>query len=415
MRPRRSTAAYGPGRQHLNPPPDRKPPKRPWTARTESESRSNKRAKRLPHGGSGEDDDGDDELAIIAQLEADAEAASRNSSAGRSPVPVGRAESQNARCGGDMEIDEGADGVAREPERDRELEQGREHESQPERQPEQDCKPERDAEPDTVHAPKQDRDPESSNEAGLGHEPKKDPTGQVPSDAVALGDQPKKDLAEQPPPADDLDTRVLPDVLPGTAADQANDEAQHNVEPMDGDPGENPEGGGHQDDDAASETSQLSGGFYQDLKSDLCIDMDNLVEILPLPGSGQEMHGVPESEMRDLRHTVMKWLAQDKDIRPASHFYYRLTNVYTEDKTSLQDLVGRDRTLVDIFVQLTARMPLEIFLAVLDCEEQSFLVRRLVNLEGLELVRDMLVDNENVVSLHPPHFEAQGAFFEMVS
>ncbi|KAK3694147.1 hypothetical protein B0T22DRAFT_62821 [Podospora appendiculata] len=123
------------------------------------------------------------------------------------------------------------------------------------------------------------------------------------------------------------------------------------------------------DSDAASVMSDLSGDFYQDFKSDLCIDITSL-RLSITPSDSFDVAGFSRSQTQSLHHALRKWVQQDKPSRALSHVYYRLDNMYHEDGFDTEKyLFGRDLALVRTFKSLGSQTRVDFFLAFLQREE----------------------------------------------
>ncbi|KAK0730237.1 hypothetical protein B0H67DRAFT_561130 [Lasiosphaeris hirsuta] len=183
--------------------------------------------------------------------------------------------------------------------------------------------------------------------------------------------------------------------------------------------------------DTASESSQLSSGFYEDFRSDLSVDLHNVLITFEMPSVPVEepelffdtriTNGFPKADTRDLRHTLRKWLGTDKASRSTSYFYHKFDHVYHQDNFPVGSLVLRDMALLNTIGPLVDKLPLDIFFAVLDNRDQladdsgsqGFLVKKLVDLYGHVLGRDIPVGHESFISqTHPPLHEVPPDFFE---
>ncbi|KAK5655507.1 hypothetical protein OQA88_5778 [Cercophora sp. LCS_1] len=165
------------------------------------------------------------------------------------------------------------------------------------------------------------------------------------------------------------------------------------------------------------EVSILSAGYFNSLRQDLLIDLDNLVDHplpSPLPGPTSNKNGGQDPQLvsaygRDqttcLRHTIRKWVAEDKASREASHFYRVLESPYPQDHFTGQALVLRDQALLQTLLQLVEEgIPLEIFLARLGRESiegsdtYSVIANEVGDLDGLFLARDVEIDPSSLLS-----------------
>lgn len=64
----------------------------------------------------------------------------------------------------------------------------------------------------------------------------------------------------------------------------------------------------------------------------------------------------------------MRWLKQDRQIRPMDHAYYKLDHEYTEASLSLNTLKNQDLKVVQTLKDISSILPV-IFLATLEKEE----------------------------------------------
>ncbi|KAK3362505.1 hypothetical protein B0T25DRAFT_7755 [Lasiosphaeria hispida] len=184
-------------------------------------------------------------------------------------------------------------------------------------------------------------------------------------------------------------------------------------------------------DDTASESSQLSAGFYEDFISDLSIDLHNVLitfEMPPVPVEEPERFfdtrttdGFPRADTRDLRHTLRKWLVMDKASRPTGYFCHKFDHVYHQDRFPVGSLILRDMALLNTIGPLGDKIPLDVFFAVLDKQDQmadesgsqGFFVKKLVDLYGHVLLRDIPIGGGSFIpSALPPIQEAPPNFFE---
>ncbi|KAK3336292.1 hypothetical protein B0T19DRAFT_409086 [Cercophora scortea] len=155
-------------------------------------------------------------------------------------------------------------------------------------------------------------------------------------------------------------------------------------------------------DDATSVMSDLSDDFYQDFKSDLCHDIARL----RLPKNSLEA-SFSRIQTQSLRHTLRKWVEQDKASRALSHVYCRLDNGYQEDDFDAEtSLLGRDLALFRTVKSLRSRTRVDLFVAFLEREEpeagppardSDYLVRSLVSLDGCILALDLPLAEKNLV------------------
>ncbi|KAK0753739.1 hypothetical protein B0T18DRAFT_385735 [Schizothecium vesticola] len=169
---------------------------------------------------------------------------------------------------------------------------------------------------------------------------------------------------------------------------------------------------GGPDNDAASDTSELSEGFFEDVRADLNADLNNLVsEAANVKGQ------FSRDGCRDLRHTLRKWLVQDKSLRPSDHFYHRLESTYTEIRFKARVLSKRDRIVVNTFAELAQELPIEIFLIIFEREAVDrtlpLIAKQLSDLDGEILVYNVPLDAESLAfDFQEPLAPAKGKFCE---
>ncbi|KAI1263968.1 hypothetical protein F5Y18DRAFT_92572 [Xylariaceae sp. FL1019] len=78
-----------------------------------------------------------------------------------------------------------------------------------------------------------------------------------------------------------------------------------------------------------------------------------------------------DSEYQGLRAALASWLAPGPEARLMDHTYYTLDHSYTEVNISFGTLKNRDSEVVRCLKDLSSALPFEIFLAVLEKEEQG--------------------------------------------
>lgn len=97
-----------------------------------------------------------------------------------------------------------------------------------------------------------------------------------------------------------------------------------------------------------------------------------------------------------LQHKLSNWVGLDKAKRSSDCFYYGLNHRYVEEGFSLNALQqnDKDRDLSRPLVDIVNTIPIEVFLALMDRDEdaeengtaqngcESYLVRKLVDLDG---------------------------------
>lgn len=166
------------------------------------------------------------------------------------------------------------------------------------------------------------------------------------------------------------------------------------------------------DDDAASDTSELSAGFFEDVRADLNADLNNLVS------EAANVKGQFSREgCRDLRHTLRKWLVQDKSLRPSDHFYHRLESAYTEIRFKARALSKRDRIVVNTFAELAKELPIEIFLVIFEREAVDravpLIAKQISDLDAGILVYNVPLDAGSLAfDFQEPLTAAKGKFCE---
>jgi hypothetical protein len=169
---------------------------------------------------------------------------------------------------------------------------------------------------------------------------------------------------------------------------------------------------GAPDNDTASDTSELSAGFFEDVRADLKTDLNNLVS------EASNVKGQFSREVcRDLRHTLRKWLVQDKSLRPSDHFYHRLESAYTEIRFKARVLSKRDRIVVNTFAELAQELPIEIFLIIFEREAVDrtvpLIAKQLSDLDGEILVYNVPLDAGSLAfDFQEPLAPAKGKFCE---
>ncbi|KAK1829436.1 hypothetical protein QBC39DRAFT_435617 [Podospora conica] len=209
------------------------------------------------------------------------------------------------------------------------------------------------------------------------------------------------DFLERPEPVKPLPETVEEDI-PARPADV--DETANDV-----DMGETPGGSGN---DAASDTSELSAGFFEDVRTDLRADLDNLVtEAANVKGQ------ITREGCRDIRHTLRKWLVQDKSLRQSDHFYHRLDSAYTEIRFKARVLSKRDKIVVNTFAELARELEIEVFLVIFEREavdrDVPLIVKQLSDLDGKILVYNVPLEAENLLfDFQESINAAKGKFYE---
>ncbi|KAM0343299.1 hypothetical protein ACHAPU_008749 [Fusarium lateritium] len=113
--------------------------------------------------------------------------------------------------------------------------------------------------------------------------------------------------------------------------------------------------------DVSHEVRPVTSGHRWVLTYNLAIDQS-----LPPPSAGPQT-----SEMRAIRHSIRRWLAQDVESRDSQYVYYVLDHEYTEANTSYQSLKAVDLARVGALRQACKGLPVTLFLALLEKEEMG--------------------------------------------
>lgn len=163
---------------------------------------------------------------------------------------------------------------------------------------------------------------------------------------------------------------------------------------------------------------QLQQDAFSDFKLDLRLELDELRPRAKKDTSDDA--GDPEEAAADgLRGVLLQWLDQDKSSRFSSHLFYRLDAKYSEKQFPPQVFYGRDHAIVDTLGKLAAEFPLEIFFALLDRNDSdsnpNYLVRRLADRQGHDLVLDIPVDEQSWLQTKLPSLKARAPDCEAVS
>jgi hypothetical protein len=153
---------------------------------------------------------------------------------------------------------------------------------------------------------------------------------------------------------------------------------------------------------------QLQQDAFDDFKFDLRLELD---ELRPgCPG---------EDAANGLRDVLRPWVEQDMASRHSGHLYYRFDAKYSEDQFPPQEFRGRDQAVVEALGRLATELPLEMFVALLDRDDSaadtSYLVRRLADRQGHDLVLDVPVDGQSWVQTRLPSLKARAPDCEAVS
>lgn len=129
-----------------------------------------------------------------------------------------------------------------------------------------------------------------------------------------------------------------------------------------------------------------------------------------VPAGGYDLE--TDIDVQDISDSMLQkklsdWTGSDKANRSSSCYYYSLNHRYTEDGFSLTSLQQneKDRDLSRPLVDLVKTIPIEVFLALLEKDEdaekngtpqdgcQSYLVRKLVDLDGHPYASDFPIRN----------------------
>ncbi|KXX73620.1 hypothetical protein MMYC01_210141 [Madurella mycetomatis] len=158
---------------------------------------------------------------------------------------------------------------------------------------------------------------------------------------------------------------------------------------------------------------QLQEDAFFDLKTDLHLELDRLYRIgedgilggkgVPALSTGltigvaSQRPSTEEAE-EDLHEALWRWLRQDKLSRPTNCLLYRL------DAQPGDDLPPGDQLVIDALDRLTAKMPFEVFMAIVEREDKgrqepapSYLARAIHDLQGHLLAFDVPADERNWV------------------
>ncbi|KAK1757308.1 hypothetical protein QBC47DRAFT_458831 [Echria macrotheca] len=202
----------------------------------------------------------------------------------------------------------------------------------------------------------------------------------------------------------------------GDDDDEGEDDDEDDSEENGEDDGEDADNG-DKDDDCASVASDVSVGFDHDFWSDLSLDFFQLLKPPPKPGALATSPPEPtfsRDETRPLRHTLAKWLRDDKKARVSNIVFFQLKHVYPEKDLSVGSLFPQDQRLVHFLVNLSKKLPVEIFLAPLDREKRpawqnynlqrnrplrdptfssSLITRNMVDVDGRSVLSHIPVDD----------------------
>lgn len=158
---------------------------------------------------------------------------------------------------------------------------------------------------------------------------------------------------------------------------------------------------------------QLQEDAFSDLKTDLRLELDRLHRIgeddpprgkgAPAPPAAltigvASQRPLTEEAEEDLHEALRSWVGQDKLSRPTNHLFYRL------DAQPDDGFPPGDRLVIDALARLTAKVPFEAFIAVLEREDKerqepapSYLASAIRDLKGHPLASDVPVDERNWV------------------
>lgn len=139
---------------------------------------------------------------------------------------------------------------------------------------------------------------------------------------------------------------------------------------------------------------QLHLDAFDDLKADLCFELDGLCE------SARE-----DADQR-LRDVLREWAGEDKASRYANHLYYRLDHRYSNKPFPPKAFIGRDAAVIASLSRVASDLKLELFLALLDRDGGSptldYLARSIVDIQsGHELNSYVPVDDNNLLQAGP--------------
>ncbi|KAF9777459.1 hypothetical protein IL306_004426 [Fusarium sp. DS 682] len=113
--------------------------------------------------------------------------------------------------------------------------------------------------------------------------------------------------------------------------------------------------------DVHHEVLPITSGYRWVLTYNLAIDQS----LPPLSAA------LKRSELRPLRHCIRRWLAQDPSSRENPYIYHILDHEYSEANVSFRTLKGPDIARVAALQQACKGLPVMIFLALLEKEEQG--------------------------------------------
>lgn len=114
--------------------------------------------------------------------------------------------------------------------------------------------------------------------------------------------------------------------------------------------------------DVSHQVLPVTSGYRWVLTYNLALD----------PSKVRPSAGLQRSETHELRHTIRRWLLQDKQTR-SDHAYYKLDHEYTQASISLDALKNRDLACVQTLKDISSELPIDIFLALLEKEEVRYL------------------------------------------
>lgn len=247
----------------------------------------------------------------------------------------------------------------------------------------------------------------------------REPGGEDDDTASEGEDEDDSTISDIYPEGEEDDDSTINDIYPASqqedAADLMSPSQQQSDDVMDVD---EEEVSGEDKND--SQTSILSRCYYEDLRSDLCVDIENLLgtyvppEFAPPKCKDVESHlgqATPFSRTnsRDVRHTLRKWLNEKRSTRSPSYFCRRFDGTYPPDRFSSHNLIGRDLALVKTFMGFVEEIPLEIFLVVLERygdrenDSQDLFGRRVVDIHGRVLATHVPLQNFVPPDLHTPN------------
>lgn len=79
------------------------------------------------------------------------------------------------------------------------------------------------------------------------------------------------------------------------------------------------------------------------------------------PSDVRPSAGLQKSDTRDPRHTLRRWLHQEKKSRLVDHVYYKLDHEYTQANISHNALKNRDFACVQTLQDISSEFPVDIF------------------------------------------------------